>query len=117
MVGYLPLAIVQAGSYILQHRIPVADYILLLSLYPRDILDASKPIDPWEERDNSLFATWDISFQAVAARDPLATRILMVCAHLSPHDISLLILEDGMGEPGMSIYALSQLLVFDNSVN
>jgi len=96
-LGYLPLAIVQAASYIFQHHITVSDYLLLFSSHSQNILSASRPIIPWEEKTNAVLATWDISFQGIIAFDPTAARALMVCAYLSPHDISSLLLQDGMG--------------------
>lgn len=90
-LGYLPLAIAQAGAYISQSSLSFAEYLKLYKNHEQDLLqDNSKPEGTYSL---PVAATWNISLETIANeaqklhQDPLALNLLMACAYLAPEKI------------------------------
>src|SRR5579859_6178232 len=90
-LGYLPLAIDQAGAYIAvqqQQQFSSSSngpysriLIRYLKLYDenKDILLRQKPPpSTWNYRNDTVFTTWEVSFQAIEQESSDAARILLL---------------------------------------
>ncbi|KAL4758885.1 purine and uridine phosphorylase [Aspergillus foveolatus] len=89
---YLPLAIVQAASYINANCLStLSDYLLLLAAKEEEIIDllSEEFEDDWRPDDttNPVAATWLISFEQVQRTNPLASDILSFMACIEPTEI------------------------------
>jgi tetratricopeptide (TPR) repeat protein len=99
---YLPLAIVQAASYVNENCLSTPlDYISLLAAKEEEVIDllGEEFEDDWRPHDttNPVAATWLISFERVQRANRLATDILsfMACIELTDILESLLPLPQG----------------------
>jgi DNA-binding CsgD family transcriptional regulator/Tfp pilus assembly protein PilF len=90
-LGYLPLALSQAGSYIHQTQITITDYLNLYKVHEQEFLsDNTLP-----EGTNSLpvAITWNITLKAIVKeakslnQPPLEIALLSACAYLAPERI------------------------------
>ncbi|KAG6878963.1 hypothetical protein C0992_006257 [Termitomyces sp. T32_za158] len=91
-LGYLALAIVQAGSYLLHNQqIQVKRYI---ENYKKDMSRymAETSVQTIDKYSLSVFATWNLSYQRLNER---AKAILMLCGVLHNSKIPISILERG----------------------
>jgi tetratricopeptide (TPR) repeat protein len=89
---YLPLAIVQAASYINENCLSsLVDYLSLLSAKEEEVIDmlSEEFEDDWrpDHTTSPVAATWLISFEQVQRTSPLATDILSFMACLEPTEI------------------------------
>ncbi|KAK6330905.1 hypothetical protein TWF718_003103 [Orbilia javanica] len=83
-LGFLPLAISQAGNYIKQTKIGINDY---LRLYREDFMKVQS-IDPGLDYDCQVTTTtWEASLQAIQKQDEDAALILFVSAYFNPKEI------------------------------
>lgn len=85
-LGYLPLAISQAGDHIAMTQVdsPISNYLFHFRSHPKQSF-ASKGIHyPWESTKDTAWTTWEISYEAVREANPLAARILSCCGFLNP---------------------------------
>ncbi|NUS17634.1 MAG: tetratricopeptide repeat protein [Streptomyces sp.] len=80
-LGYLPLALEQAGAYVHETGTPFADYRRSLGLM---LAEPSSDIDP----ERTIARIWDHTLRAVGQREPLAVDLLYAMAWLAPDDIS-----------------------------
>ncbi|KAG2421570.1 hypothetical protein HFD88_005545 [Aspergillus terreus] len=93
---YLPLAIVQAASYMAENLISIQTYLSLLEDTEASALELlSKDFeDEWRYADaeNPITSTWLVSFRQIQALNPLAADYLtfMSCVSSSPVPLSLL---------------------------
>ncbi|OKL61585.1 hypothetical protein UA08_03266 [Talaromyces atroroseus] len=93
---YLPLAIVQAAAYINENSISVGEYLDMLEgteetvveLLSEDFEDDGR----YRESKNPVATTWQISFEQIRSRDPLAARYLSFMACFDPKNIPLRLL-------------------------
>ena len=87
-LGFLPLALTQAGSYILYTKMPLEKYITLLDESFRML--ASKGGPEWlsDRRpgnpNRTVLTTWEISFASLSAT---AQQLLLLCGSLANADI------------------------------
>jgi len=89
LLGYLPLALAQAVSYLDRHDLSMAGY---LDLYrDRDaagqLLASGLPGYP-----HSVATTWLIHFDQLRTRAPAALELLRLCAFCDPNDINVQLL-------------------------
>ncbi|KAI9923368.1 hypothetical protein MW887_009938 [Aspergillus wentii] len=96
---YLPLAIVQAASYIRKNRVSFSAYNALLMDLEDEVMDllGEEYRDDGRYRDisNAVAKTWIISFQQICRDDPLAAEYLSLMACVDPRDIPHAILVEG----------------------
>ncbi len=91
-LGYLPLALSQAGAYIHFHQISVLDYLNLFEEHANEILKDN--VDPDPINSDSVAITWNVSLNAIANQTRkfkeaiVSLNVLMVCAYLAPDKIS-----------------------------
>lgn len=86
-LGYLPLAVDQAGAYIHAQQIEIEQYLpRLFSNFKK--VSSRKPKANWPY-GKTLFTTWEMSLEAIQTRNPAAAKILVLCAFLGTESITL----------------------------
>ncbi|KAF8442501.1 P-loop containing nucleoside triphosphate hydrolase protein [Kalaharituber pfeilii] len=92
-LGYLPLAIAQAGAYINIQQCLFSHYFSEYKANVNRLLSRK-----WRAgKDNrSVFATWELSFNAIKKQNPKAAELLSLCAFLDNNDICEELLRRGM---------------------
>jgi len=97
---YLPLAIVQAASYVNENKETLAVYLSLLSEQEEEVIDllSEEFEDEGRYRDvkNPVATTFLISFEHIRRRDPLAAEYLSFVACISPKDVPQSLLPPGL---------------------
>ena len=85
-LGRMPLAIDHAGVFIHELRIPLSRY---LSYYDTAFqkVQNKKPRLGWNYGERTAATTWEVSFAALEAKSPIASKILLICSFLSHEDI------------------------------
>ena len=92
-LGYLPLALAQAASYMDRTGLSVAGY---LRLY-RDRQGAGQLLASGQpDYPGSVATTWLIHFEQLQAQAPAALQLLQMCAFCHPDDIDLSLLASGL---------------------
>jgi hypothetical protein len=84
LLGYLALALEQAGAYVRETRISLADYLERLHRFPSQTLAKGRPRD--RNPADTVATTWQVSLQRVG-RTPGSVALLEACAFLAPDDI------------------------------
>jgi hypothetical protein len=84
VLGWLPLALEQAGAYTRETRIGLRAYLERLQRYPARILTTGRPWD--RDPADTVATTWRVSVAQVQPT-PGAVGLLEVCAFLSPEEI------------------------------
>ena len=92
-MGCLPLALDQAGSYIYAQQYSFSRY---LKEYERKSTYFLKQGWKVEDRNKSVFATWELSFEAIEKQNPKAAELLLICGYLNNEDICEELLRKGM---------------------
>ena len=96
-LGHLPLTLEQAGAFVAETGMPVAEYLQRLEQSIRSVLDEGKP----SEYPISLTAAWQITMATIGERMPEAIELLRHLAFLDGDQISLDLLAEGAGELGL----------------
>ncbi|KAF3250349.1 hypothetical protein TWF192_005369 [Orbilia oligospora] len=111
LLGYMPLAISLAGSFISQTRVNVSEYI---SYYQMNFTAAQsvKPRFNWDYREDTISNTWEISFAAIRDEDECAAFLLLTLSYLNPKQLahSLWRSDDSNTEPELKVKLLISLL-------
>lgn len=99
-LGGLALALDQAGSFVKQQRISIAEYRELFTTQRQRLkllsYDTSR-LYRLEKRENVL-TTWEISFQNIGEVNQSATYLLLILSLFNTDDISLTLLKAGCNE-------------------
>ena len=92
-LGYLPLALDQAGAYIHMQQYSFSRYLEQYQSNASYLLSKE-----WKggKHDRSVFATWEISLNAIEIANPKAAELLLVCGFLHNEDIYEEFLRRGM---------------------
>jgi hypothetical protein len=98
LLAYLPLAIVQATSFINRNAVSIIDYISLFRepstearLFSKHFEDPSR----YGEMESTIAKTWHISFNQILKQDPLAADYLSFMACIDRVSIPLSLLPPG----------------------
>jgi len=78
-MGYLPLALDQAGAFMNVHSMSYRDYLDLYDKFPLDLLSEYDDDDPDKK---TVATTWQISFDKI--ENPASRQLLYLCAFFSP---------------------------------
>ncbi|MEV8431744.1 FxSxx-COOH system tetratricopeptide repeat protein [Streptomyces chartreusis] len=105
-LGHLPLALQQAGAYVVQTRGTLSGYLERLRTDPGP-LHATVPEGGDPER--AVARIWHHTLQAVEERDPWAVQFLRIIAYFAPDDIPRDIIRDEELDPVDVDRALSLL--------
>ncbi|KAF8462318.1 P-loop containing nucleoside triphosphate hydrolase protein [Kalaharituber pfeilii] len=93
-LGYLPLAIAQAGAYIRNSQCLFSHYLREYQENAIHLLSTRWSVGKRDDR--SVFAAWDLSFDAIQLQNPGAAEILLLCGILDHNDICEELLRHGM---------------------
>src|SRR4051812_14662273 len=82
----MPLAISHAGCFLRETKADIEEY---LGFYDEafSTMQSKKPALGWDYRNDTAATTWEISFDAVNAKNKDAGPLFLVCSFLSPEDI------------------------------
>ena len=106
-LGYLPLALEQAGAYIRETQISPGEYLELLKAHPAHMYAAS-PLTGDAER--TIARLWSVHLQTIGHRNPYAVRLLRVLACYAPDDIPRDILGAGADDDRLMVLEALRLL-------
>lgn len=84
LLGWLPLALEQAGAYVRQTRLPLSTYLDRLRQFPAITLTKGSPRD--RDPADTVATTWQVSLERVQPI-PGVEALLEVCAFLGPEEI------------------------------
>jgi len=90
-LGYLPLALSQAGAYIHISQYSLGRYLKEYQTKAGYLLR-----EEWTAHDRSVFATWEISFKAIQEKNPKAAELLLVCGFFDHENIQEELLRRGL---------------------
>jgi len=92
-LGYLPLALSQAGAYIHTSQCSLNRYLEEYQAKADYLLSQR-----WTatQHDRSVFAIWEISFQAIQKTSPKAADLLLVCGFFDSEGIQKELLRRGL---------------------
>jgi tetratricopeptide (TPR) repeat protein len=116
LLGWLPLALEQAGAYVRETQISLRAYRTRLEQAPGKLLRRGAPRD--RDPADTLATTWQLSLDQVATV-PCATTLLELCAFLAPDDIPRTLLErlSGLAEMPAELAVLAEdALALDEAV-
>ena len=83
-MGALPLALNQAGSYISARQILFSKYLLRFESAFVEVTTKRPPTTVWQYRDDTVFTTWEVSFNALG---PAAQELLLLFGFLDNDSI------------------------------
>jgi tetratricopeptide (TPR) repeat protein len=116
LLGFLPLALEQAGAYVRETQISLGAYQARLERSPVTVLGRGAPRD--RDPADTVATTWQLSLEQVSAI-PGATALLELCAFLAPDDIPRTLLDElgGLAEQpnGLAVLA-GDALALDEAV-
>ena len=82
-LGYLPLALAQAGAYIDEVGLSLPGYLARFRTHREELLQRGKP----DDYPLTVATTWELSFQSAAARVPAAGDLMNLFAFFAPEGI------------------------------
>jgi hypothetical protein len=83
-LGYLPLALDQAGAYIDETGCSLVDYLAIYRTQHSKLLAQRGAATDYP---HSFATTWSLSFQKIAQANPAAAELLHLCSFLAPDKI------------------------------
>ncbi len=100
-LGFLPLALEQAGAYISAKKTSIIDYLTSYKRRNLELLDQAKPAvgDYFE----SITSTWSLNFSEIERKSPLSADLMRFTAFLSAHSIPFFLIVEGLSELGENI--------------
>ncbi|GAA1881798.1 FxSxx-COOH system tetratricopeptide repeat protein [Asanoa iriomotensis] len=90
-LGDLPLAVAQAGDLIAETGVPVDVFLSALAKNAADLLASDPPPAGYQV---PLAAAVTVAAKRLAADDPVAAQLLILCAHMAPEPIPLDLFRD-----------------------
>ena len=105
LLGDLPLALDQVGTYIEENQCSLAEYLSLYQKHSRDLLKRRGRVYPLSY-PNTVATTWSLSFAQVEQANPGAADLLRLCAFLPPKAIPEALLQAGDIELGPRLRSL-----------
>ncbi len=115
-LGYLPLALEQAGAYIEQTAGSLTGYLKLFRDNQTKIFgeDAAKPSMDYEQ---TILTTWTAALEKVQEQSPEAIELMNLCAFLAPDDIPKEMLIEGAKHlPETLAEAVKEPLLFNRAL-
>ena len=97
-LGYLPLALEQAGAYILAKQLSFGKYLTAYRQRRLQLLEQKQP--QTGDYPASVATTWSLNFEAVQRITPAAAELLNLSAFLASDQIPFELLERGRAELG-----------------
>ena len=106
-LGFLPLAIEQAGAYLAQADATPAEYLGLLARYPAAMYQAAPE---GGDAARTIARIWCVTLDRLAG-DPLAGQVLRILAWYAPDAIPRRLL-DGLADPPKVLHAVGRLAAY-----
>ena len=108
-LGNLPLALEQAGTYISRRQYSFTRYLQEFE----DSITHSNQGSLSERLNQSVSATWELSFKAIQEENPVAADLLLLCGYLNNRDLPEQLLQECLKLPerGKSYFANAYLTV------
>ena len=106
-LGFLPLAIEQAGAYLAQAGATPREYLDLLARYPAAMYQAAPE---GGDTARTIARIWHVTVDRLAG-DPLAGQVLRILAWYAPDDIPRTLL-DGLADPPAVLRAVGRLAAY-----
>jgi len=94
----LPLALVQAGAYIVETACSLEDYLDLYKTHHKELL--ARPSRLMLDYPETVGTTWSLSFRQIEQQSPAAADLLRLCAFLAPDAIPEELLMRDIAEAG-----------------
>ncbi|HUV37094.1 MAG TPA: FxSxx-COOH system tetratricopeptide repeat protein, partial [Patescibacteria group bacterium] len=91
-LGYLPLALEQAGAYIESHSESYAGY---LNLFLEEHKNLWKEESGAGDYEKTVATTWTLSMDSIRENSPEAYDLMKLCSYLAPDDISWSLFQGG----------------------
>jgi Tetratricopeptide repeat/NB-ARC domain len=107
-VGFLPLAIEQAGAYLAQTGATPRQYLDLLARYPAAMYQAAAE---GGDAARTIARIWHVTLDGLAG-DPLAGQVLRILAWYAPDAIPRALL-DGLADPPEVLRAVGRLAAYN----
>jgi tetratricopeptide (TPR) repeat protein len=105
LLGLLPLALEQAGAYVRETRLSLADYLARLRGYPA--LTVAKGRPRGRDPTDTVATTWQVSLERVRPI-PGAAALLEVCGFLGPEEIPRELFTQQLDPPAAELDLLAQ---------
>jgi tetratricopeptide (TPR) repeat protein len=105
VLGWLPLALEQAGAYTRETRIGLRGYLQRLQRYPARTLDTGRPRD--RDPADTVATTWKVSLAQVQPTLG-SVGLLEVCAFLSPEEIPRELFGNRLDPPAAAVGMLAE---------
>ena len=93
----LPLALVQAGAYVVETGCSLSDYLDLYKTHHKELLARHSRL--MLDYPETVATTWSLSFQQIEQQSSIAADLLRLCAFLAPDAIPEELLLRGIAEP------------------
>lgn len=103
-LGYLPLALEQAGAYLVEHQDSFVDYLESYRRRGLELLARGAP--EVDGHPDPVTTTWSLNFQEVEVLSAASADVLRASAFLAPDEIPEELLTDGGTELGSAIAAI-----------
>ena len=103
-LGYFPLALEQAGAFVLARRCSFADYLAEYENKGVALLGEQGRVIG--EYPNTVLTTWAVNFAQVEEKSPAAAGLLRVCAFLAPEPIPYRLIIEGAEHFGSAVQAV-----------
>jgi tetratricopeptide (TPR) repeat protein len=104
LLGWLPLALEQAGAYVRETRIPLSAYLDRLGQFPALAIAKGRPRD--RDAADTVATTWQVSLQRVQPV-PGALALLELCAFLGPEEIPRQLFTHQLDPPSEALAAVA----------
>jgi tetratricopeptide (TPR) repeat protein len=105
LLGWLPLALEQAGAYVRETRIPLVTYLDRFRQLPALTVAKGRPRD--RDPADTVATTWQVSLEQVRPV-PGATSLLEVCAFLGPEEIPRELFAQQLDPPAGDLAVLAE---------
>jgi hypothetical protein len=105
LLGWLPLALEQAGAYVRETRLSLGDYLGRLRGYPALTVARGRPRD--RDPSHTVATTWQVSLERVRPTAGAAV-LLEVCGFLGPEEIPRKLLAQQLDPPAAELDLLAQ---------
>ena len=102
ILGYLPLAIEQAGAYISDVQIRLDEYLPLYKQHRRDLLQRASLGDIYNYRRQTVYTTWEVSYRMLEIQDNAAAEMLLLLTYFHHETIWEGIFELAIGKDGQN---------------
>ena len=106
-LGFLPLAIEQAGAYMAEADVTPPEYLDLLARYPAAMYQATAE---GGDAARTIARIWHVTLDRLAD-DPLAEQVLRILAWYAPEAIPRALL-DGLADPPAVLHAVGRLVAY-----